>query len=164
MLYCMDSAAAADLMHVMRVSCGCNACNVHMEFGIWNGNGFEWNGTGCDVMYIPVFAKKTVFRDVGCTLVAQSPCHPSVQCCREARTEPFAKNIVFFASPHTPRPCTNIELRVCKGSVQPMCTQHREALFFSQTPVVEIHVQPDPASCMSSFRLVHANSQQLHLV
>ena len=112
----LDEAAANS--HVLVGSCPCTT-----------------RGQVVRVFPLPVFAKKTVLRDVGCTLVAHSPCHPSVQCCREARTEPFAKNTVFFASRNLPRPRTNIELRGCKGSVQPMCTQHREALFFSQTPV-----------------------------
>ena len=138
---CMDNAAAAGVMHAMRMPCGCHAGVLHVmytwnsEYGTWKGNGLEWNGTAFDVMSIPVFAKKTVLRDVGCTLVALSPCHPSVQCwCVAEGGLGLRKKQCFLQTVLSARPC-NIELRGGKGAAQPTCTQHREALFFSQTPV-----------------------------
>ena len=96
-----DNAAAAGVTHVMRMSCGCHAGVMHVmytrnsEYGIWNENGFEWNGTGCEVIYIPVFAKKTVLRDVGCALVGSPLATPQFNVAGKRGQNRLQKTLFF---------------------------------------------------------------------
>ena len=77
-----------------------------------------------------MFAKKTVRRDVGCTLVAHSPCNPSVQCwCVAEGGLGLRKKQCFLQTLLSALP-SNIELRGGKGTANQRAPNIAKHCFF----------------------------------